>query len=165
MPSRIHDGFIVALHDHITKSLALRERQEDTLGRWLTKVDPLSTSDIYLDLEYKQDRQDKRSKRSPDAAYAVEDVYFPGIIIEVSYSQKVKDLPRLADDYILGSNGNIQMVLGLDLEYKKQKTAKAYVWRPAYKYNDITKENDLVADLTYESVSVPKPRTLTSVSY
>jgi len=151
MPPLIHDGFIIALHDYIRNSIELRTRRPDTLGIWLRKVKSKSTTDILLKLE---NNKDNRSKRSPDAAYAYKGVHFPGIVIEVSYSQKVKDLPHLADDYILGSDGNIQMVLGLDLEYKKQKTAKAYVWRPVYRQNVITQENELIAELVYESVSI-----------
>src|SRR5436305_15168289 len=41
----------------------------------------------------------------PDASFRHLRARYPGVIIEVSYSQKRKDLPRLADDYILGSDG------------------------------------------------------------
>jgi hypothetical protein len=54
---------------------------------------------------------------------------FPGVVVEVSFSQKRKDLPRLADDYILGSNGGIRIVVGLDIEYSG-KMDKLSVWRP-----------------------------------
>lgn len=44
---------------------------------------------------------------------------YPGIVIQTSFSQKRKDLPKLAEDYILGSIGNITVVIGLDIEYWK----------------------------------------------
>jgi hypothetical protein len=39
----------------------------------------------------------------------------------VSYLQKRKDLERLIDDYILRSDSNIQVVIGLDIKYKTSK--------------------------------------------
>jgi len=44
-------------------------------------------------------------------------------VIEVLYLQKRKDLERLADDYILGSDSDIRVVVGLDIEYKTGKKA------------------------------------------
>ena len=34
------------------------------------------------------------------------------------YSQKEKDLARLADENIYGSDGNVDVVLALDIEYR-----------------------------------------------
>ncbi len=39
----------------------------------------------------------------------------------MSYLQKRKDLERLIDDYILRSDSNIQVVIGLDIKYKTSK--------------------------------------------
>jgi hypothetical protein len=50
----------------------------------------------------------------------------------VSFSQKEKELKDLAEDYILGSDGNIRVVIGLDIEYKQSKKATISVWRPQY---------------------------------
>jgi hypothetical protein len=47
----------------------------------------------------------------------------------VSYSQKRKELGRLADDYILGSDGNIRVVVGLDIGYGASEKATLSVWR------------------------------------
>jgi hypothetical protein len=71
----------------------------------------------------------------PDSSFRHLEAQYPGIIIEVSYSQKRKDLPRLADDYILGSDGNVCAVIGLDVEYRG-KMATLSVWRPRILIND-----------------------------
>ncbi|TVY53879.1 hypothetical protein LSUE1_G008847 [Lachnellula suecica] len=51
-----------------------------------------------------------------------------------SYAQLVeavkKDLLRLADTYILGSNADIHVIVGIDVEYKGNKKAFVSVWRP-----------------------------------
>ncbi|KAF7908557.1 uncharacterized protein EAF01_004312 [Botrytis porri] len=43
----------------------------------------------------------------PDASFQHFDAQYPGVILELSYSQKKKDLSRLADAYILGSDAYI----------------------------------------------------------
>ncbi|KAK3359459.1 hypothetical protein B0T25DRAFT_99087 [Lasiosphaeria hispida] len=68
----------------------------------------------------------------PDGSWMHDDATELGVILEVSYSQKIQDLPFLADSYILDSNGLTQMVIGVDLEYRKNKgkEARVIVWRP-----------------------------------
>jgi hypothetical protein len=85
-------------------------------------------------------------KHDPDAQFWHPKGYYPGVVIEVSYSQKRKDLFRLADDYILGSNGNIRVVVGLDIEYSG-KEATWSVWRPHFETNKAG-EKELVARQT-----------------
>ncbi|KAK5651293.1 hypothetical protein OQA88_12637 [Cercophora sp. LCS_1] len=65
----------------------------------------------------------------PDGSFAHEDATELGVILEVSHSQKRQDLPFLADEYILGSNGLTQAIIGIDLDYQG-KGARVMVWRP-----------------------------------
>ena len=68
---------------------------------------------------------------SPDASFTHAKSQYPSVMIETSYSQRQKDLTRLADEYISGSDGNIAMVLGLDIEYCiGSKKASLSIWRP-----------------------------------
>ncbi|KIX04766.1 uncharacterized protein Z518_05636 [Rhinocladiella mackenziei CBS 650.93] len=68
---------------------------------------------------------------------------YPGVVIEVSHPQKRRDLPRLADDYILGSDAEIRVVVGLDLDYRG-KMATVSIWRPRIQVN-AAGEEELVA--------------------
>jgi hypothetical protein len=79
-----------------------------------------------------------RRHHFPDSSFGHDDADNPTVVIEVSHSQKRKDLPFLADDYILGSNGSIQVVIGIDLEYRENKgqEAKVLLWRPAHVEQD-----------------------------
>ena len=54
--------------------------------------------------------------------------------MEVSHSHKRRDLPFLADEYIVGSDRRTQVVIGIDLEYRKNKgkEARLIVWRPRF---------------------------------
>jgi len=78
-------------------------------------------------------------KHSPDGSFKHIKAKYPGMVIEVSYSQKKKDLPLLASDYIIGSRGSIQVVVGIDLEYTGKK-ATLSVWRPQIRRNKAGKK-------------------------
>ncbi|KAK4447016.1 hypothetical protein QBC34DRAFT_142009 [Podospora aff. communis PSN243] len=85
----------------------------------------------------------------PDGSFAHRDATELGVILEVSHSQKRQDLLFLADEYILGSNGLTQAVIGIDLQYQG-KEARVIVWRP-----NKTEENGetiLVTKKTFEGI-------------
>jgi hypothetical protein len=63
----------------------------------------------------------------PDGAFRALDTNYPQVIIEVSFSQSGKDLEYLADTYIVDSLGEVQVVIGLDLEYGRKKRSKVMV--------------------------------------
>ncbi|KAI9781061.1 MAG: hypothetical protein M1839_006338 [Geoglossum umbratile] len=83
------------------------------------------SADIYV---YGPNRDHKSSMHSPDASFMLQGAGYPCIVVETSYSQKEKDLPCLADDYIVGSLGNIKVVIGLDIEFEGSKKATVSVW-------------------------------------
>jgi len=78
--------------------------------------------------------EDDDGAHHPDGSFAHKDTGVECVILEVSHSQQRQDLPFLADDYILGSNGRTQVVIGIDLEYREEKgkEARVTVWRPRY---------------------------------
>lgn len=73
-----------------------------------------------------------KSKYEPDALFWHDDAQYPGIIIEVAYSQKKMRLGRLAENYLLDSDASVRTVVGLDIEYGKKGSRKATlsIWRP-----------------------------------
>ncbi|TKA74562.1 hypothetical protein B0A49_11233 [Cryomyces minteri] len=83
------------------------------------------------------------SQHSPDSALFHPSARYPPLIVEVSYSQKRKDMPYLAESYIIDSAHAVQCVVGLDVEYhapasapkrkkeqKRDMTATLSIWRP-----------------------------------
>lgn len=72
----------------------------------------------------------------PDAQFHHKEAQYPGVVLEVSYSQKRKDLPKLADNYIVDSEGSIKVVIGLDIEYRGSRKATVSIWRPKYELQD-----------------------------
>jgi len=81
---------------------------QDRSAEFANEIRPGGSASIkFIDEEY--------GKHDPDAQFRHSKAQFPGVVIEVSYSQKRKDLERLADDYILGSDSDIRVVVGLDI--------------------------------------------------
>jgi hypothetical protein len=72
-------------------------------------VDSRGSASIYLTNDY--------GRHDPDGLFRHRSAHFLGAILEVLYSQKTRDLGYLADDYILGSDGSIKVVIRLDIEY------------------------------------------------
>lgn len=58
-----------------------------------------------------------------------------------------KDLAIIAEDYILGSDRDIRVVIGLDVEYHSSKKATLSVWRLGVIQNEAG-QWDLVAEQT-----------------
>ncbi len=55
------------------------------------------------------------SSHQPDASFQHFEAQCPGVILELSYSQKKKDLSRLANEYILGSDADIRVQSGVHI--------------------------------------------------
>ncbi|KAJ5227780.1 hypothetical protein N7489_008488 [Penicillium chrysogenum] len=75
-------------------------------------------------------REQTYSQRCPDASFMHEDAKYPGVILEVCYSTKIRAAADLADDYILDINGSVNAVIALNIEYRGSKEATISVWRP-----------------------------------
>ncbi|PYI03414.1 hypothetical protein BO78DRAFT_421657 [Aspergillus sclerotiicarbonarius CBS 121057] len=67
----------------------------------------------------------------------------PGVLLEVSHSTDGKNLQNLACDYIIHSNRNIKVVIGIDMGYGGTKESTVSLWRPVYVHED-GKELDLL---------------------
>jgi hypothetical protein len=75
---------------------------------------------------------DTGASYEPDASFWHDNAQYPGVIIEVAYSQNKKRLGRLADNYLIDSDASVRAVVGLDIEYGKKGSRKATIsiWRP-----------------------------------
>jgi hypothetical protein len=128
MPSVLHESVsseVIAEILHQLKSIA---SYEDASAKFAQNIMPSGSGEVkFPDPVY--------GKHDPDASFRYRGTRYPGVVIEISYSKKRRDLSRLADDYILGSDGNIRVVIGLDVEYKC-KMATLSVWRPRFSINE-----------------------------
>ncbi|KAK0711203.1 hypothetical protein B0H67DRAFT_646595 [Lasiosphaeris hirsuta] len=124
MAGDLHENAIKGYETQIIRQLFTIEQGND-------KVATHFTQGIRAKGSIKVESKDGGVHR-PDGSWMHKDATELGVILEVSHSQERQDLPFLADFYNLGSNGLTQMVIGLDLEYRKNKgkEARVIVWRP-----------------------------------
>ena len=157
MHSAVHEIFTAGVvKDIVDKVEAISSRSDDagTFARDILNCG--STTITFDDTEY--------GRHDPDASFSHSEARYPGVVVEVSYSQKRKVLERIAEEYILGSNGDICVVIGLDIEYSGTM-ATLSVWRP--RVVDTEAEEELLADLTVADLvgcpDVPFPLVITEL--
>lgn len=129
MPTGVHELFIDGVEDAIRSQLKEIRSGSDTAALFSQKVRAARSTDIYFPVDGVP--HTVNSKHAPDASFWHDDAQYPGVIIEVAYSQKKKRLDRLAEDYLLDSDASVRVVVGLDIEYGKKGSRKATmsVWR------------------------------------
>ncbi len=121
MPSAVHEEFVATIVGDIAQKLCDIARSSSPSAIFAGLVrDSRSTTITFDDPDY--------GRHDPDASFRHSDAQYPGVIVEVAYSQKARALPRLADEYILGSDGNIRVMVGFNIGYS-HKMATVSVWR------------------------------------
>jgi hypothetical protein len=120
MPTLIYEIFLATVTENIRDQL-----KKITTGTSKVAADFAKNVDSkgLIVLKYKVNKTQNQgfsrvSKHEPDVTFKYRKAQDLGIIIEISYSQKRKALTDLAEFYILGSDGNIQRVTGLNIKYK-----------------------------------------------
>lgn len=126
MPSKVHEICVLRLVGQINSQLEHYQVSEDPRSQAFAK-DICSTGSV--DLELPPDGDGHINKHTPDGSFWHLQATWPGVVIEIAFSQSPKDLGRLAWEYISDSDGGIQVVVGLDLAYNT-KEATLSVWRP-----------------------------------
>jgi hypothetical protein len=133
MPGPLHETFLYSVVRAIQCKLRLFADTDGPSGDFARKVRHFGSYRLDLLGRYKNPRA--IIKRTPDAVFVHRDARWPGVIIEVSYSQQKKNLPRLADNYIIGTRGSVRVVIGLDIDYNTKKGTLS-MWRPSYVRNE-----------------------------
>lgn len=128
MPTSTHDIFTELVAQEIGFQLKSVSHGNTDVAVVFVLVRSKFISDVYL---YGHEVIDERySKQSSDAFFAHAKSQYPSVVIETLYSQRQKDLTRLVDEYVFGSDENIAMVFGLDIEYGiGSKKASLSIWR------------------------------------
>jgi hypothetical protein len=128
MPTAVHEIFLDRVVDAIRTQLKQLCDGSSRAALFAQKVHPRGSAIIHFPND---DPSSTTSKHEPDASFYHDDALYPGVIIEVAYSQKRKMLSQLADDYLLDSDASVQVVVGLDIEYGKKgsRMATLLVWR------------------------------------
>jgi len=146
MPTQLHEVFIERVVEEIKTRLRAIADSETQSSSFAQKIKHNGSGRLIFQTAENGDNQ-STIKREPDAEFKHEEAHWPGVIIEVSYSQKTKAISHLADNYILESDANIRVVVGLDLDYKTKK-ATVSMWRPEY----VTNQQDKVELVAAQTV-------------
>jgi hypothetical protein len=150
MPTAVHELFIARVEDAIFSQLKSIRGGSDKAAGFAQKLYAARSTEVNFPVENEPNATN--SKHEPDASFWHEAAEYPGVIIEVAYSQKKKRLDRLADNYLLDSDASVQVVVGLDVEYGKKGSRKATlsVWRPKLFHNDEGDELRVVEEVRDE---------------
>ncbi|KAF2787057.1 hypothetical protein K505DRAFT_288605 [Melanomma pulvis-pyrius CBS 109.77] len=128
MPTGVHEVFIDRVEDEIRSQLKAIRSGTGRKAQFAQKVQPARSTEI----RFPTSASSSKSKYEPDASFWHDDTQYPGVIIEVSYSQNKKRLGRLAENYLIDSDANVRAVVGLDIVYGEKGSRKATlsIWRP-----------------------------------
>ena len=133
MPSPVHEFFKTLLAHDIQDQLKHIAERGDEAGKFAARLKDGCSSRIFLQEDISDEGLGATGhvvRREPDGQFQHPDAAYPGVVLEVSYSQDGKNLKKLAWDYILRSNGDIKAVIGVDINYGKESTVS--LWRPNY---------------------------------
>lgn len=102
MPSAIHVFAVNALSKRISDWLSATAEGGDQAAEFAAEIANGGSARISLDdVSDDESQPSKPVRREPDAQFQHRGALYPGVVIEVSYSQDGKSLRKLAYDYIL----------------------------------------------------------------
>ncbi|KAH8655620.1 hypothetical protein BX600DRAFT_70857 [Xylariales sp. PMI_506] len=133
MPAPVHDALATFVANEIHESVRAIRHLSNSAGDFATHIVNVGSSRIWLREEAAEGDEPRppRLQRQPDAQFQHRKATYPGVVLEVSYSQDGKDLKKLAWDYIQCSDGDIKVVIGIDINYGSAASTVS-LWRPKY---------------------------------
>ena len=129
MADRKHDTFSTLVQAEMYTQLRKIATGSSQAARFAQDIIPLGTSKDSYPLA--EADSSKVSIHSPDGQFLHKKARFSAVVIEVADSQRWKELPKLADSYILDSKARVRVVIGFDFAYGPRATHKATIsiWR------------------------------------
>jgi hypothetical protein len=123
MPTGVHEFFIDKVEDDIRNQLKAIRDGPGRRAQFAENLRPARSTEIRF--------ATSKSRYHPDMSFGHKDARFPGVIVEVAFSQEYKHLRRLAENYLLDSGANIRVVVGINIAYGKgPRRATLSIWRP-----------------------------------
>ena len=125
MISTCHEMFLTPVSFEIARQISTMKNGNSPAAAFLNDFRFIRSRSLFLE---------EGSEHRPDEQLQLMGKKYPSLVIEVAKSQihkrGGKDLTKLADKYIVESSGNIQTVLGLEIEYRESRKATLTVWHP-----------------------------------
>jgi hypothetical protein len=122
MPTKVHEQFSRSLSGRINEQLRLLSGESGSAADFAKDIRDVGSATI-------RPRDPEYGTHDPDSSFQHLKSPLPTVIIEIAHSQKGAILNTLAEEYILGSDLEIRVVVGVDIEYSKNKRATFSVWR------------------------------------
>jgi len=120
--TKVHEQFSRSLSGRISEQLRLLSCGFGSAADFAKDIRDVGSATIRpQDPEY--------GTHDPDSSFRHLQSPLPTVIIEVAHSQRGGKLRLLADEYILGSDLEIRVVVGVDIEYSRSKRATFSIWR------------------------------------
>ncbi|KAI1419244.1 hypothetical protein F5Y12DRAFT_778999 [Xylaria sp. FL1777] len=132
MPTPVHEIVANSIANDIYDNIKAFQESPDHAGRFASRIVNVGSSRVFLREDVAEGQPGPPTaalKREPDAQFQHQEAAYPGVVLEVSYSQDGKDLKKLAWDYIQYSNGDIKAVIGIDINYGSAPSTVS-LWRP-----------------------------------
>jgi hypothetical protein len=145
MPGTLHETLESYITQEVLRQLGTIAQGDSPSAIFARSIETSASAEINFD-------DTNYGTHQPDASFQHFEAQYPGVILELSYSQKKKDLSRLANEYILGSDADIRVVIGIDVEYKGSKGASISIWRPHIDVNDMGEKELFVAQTVTDQV-------------
>lgn len=120
--TKVHEQFLCSLSGRISEQLRLLSRGFGSAADFAKDIRCVGSATI-------RPRDPEYGTHDPDSSFQHRKSPLPTVIIEVAHSQKGGKLRTLADEYILGSDLEIRVVVGVDIEYSRNKRATFSIWR------------------------------------
>lgn len=152
MPGTLHELFLEEVKMDIQGQLVKIRENSNSIADLVHHIKSQGSSPMILQ---------NGNVYNPDIRFGHPDFFYPGVVIEIAYSQSRKDLDSLAERYIVQSGGAIKVVIGLELEYRKGRKAVLSIWRP--KHEEEGGKPHVTARKTISEVSEVKKPTLTGL--
>ncbi|KAJ4612612.1 hypothetical protein HRR86_008738 [Exophiala dermatitidis] len=122
LPTKIHELFLRSLSGRISEHLRLLSRESGPAAEFAKDIRDVGSATIRA-------RDPDYGSHDPDSSFQHLRSPLPTVIIEVAHSQNGRILRNLAEEYIFGNDLVIRVVVGVDIEYSKNKRAVFSVWR------------------------------------
>lgn len=133
-PTVLQSCFMSFVVQEITKKLDDIEKNGDLVSStFAQKIHGMGSARIDL-LGTEEQEGKPKMRRDPDFSFQHIEARWPGVVLELSYPLKRRTLPHLADDYLLETDGNIRMLVGIDLD-TDTKRGTISTWQPLFKRN------------------------------
>ena len=108
MPSSLHESLQSYITQEFLRQLGIIAQSGSPSAIFAGNIEKSASAEINFEAtEY--------GSHQSDVSFQHFEAQYSGVILKLSYSQKKKDLSRLANEYILGSDADIRVVIGIDV--------------------------------------------------